>query len=181
MTPVPSFSATAGVWQNFYLLVGAASATLIGLMFVAVTFGARIVTKETQVSARAFLDPTFTHFVQVLVTACMMTIPTMGSTVLGILLLAIGALRGAALVRVFRHMSLAQRIHHDIELSDWLTGVALPLVCFLLLGGTGAAFLTGHDGAFNALAIATVAVLLNGIYGAWELVVWMAVTRRRAK
>jgi hypothetical protein len=181
MTPIPSFAAAAAAWQNFYVLAGTASATLIGLMFVAITFGASLVTPETSFSARSFLDPTFTHFVQVLLTACLITIPTMGPTVLGVLLLAISALRTSALFRVFRHMREAHRIHHDIELSDWLTGIAIPLLCYLLLAATGAAFLEGLRGAFDVLAIVTIAILLNGIYGAWELILWMALARARAK
>jgi hypothetical protein len=181
MTPIPSFVGAAGAWQNFYLLVGTAAATLIGLMFVAITFGASFATQQTSESARAFVDPTFTHFVQVLVTACLMTIPTLGPTLLGVLLLMIGALRTATLFRVFRHMREAARIHHDIELSDWLTGVALPLLCYLLLGATGAAFLAGYRAAFNILAIGTIAILMNGVFGAWELIIWLALTRVRTK
>jgi hypothetical protein len=181
MKPIASFVGAAGAWQNFYLLVGTAAATLIGLMFVAITFGASFATQQTSESARAFVDPTFTHFVQVLLTACLMTIPTMSPTVLGVLLLVIGGLRSAALFRVFRHMSEAQRTHHDIELSDWLTGIAIPLLCYLLLGATGAAFLAGYPAAFNILAIGTVAILLNGVYGAWELIIWLALARARTK
>jgi hypothetical protein len=179
MMPVASFTVAAGSWQNFYLLVGTAAATLIGLMFVAITFGAQLVTAETSPSTRAFLDPTFTHFVQVLLTSCLVTIPTMGSTALGVLLLAIGALRTWSLYRVFGHMREANRIHNDIELSDWLMGIALPLLCYLLLGFAGVRFLQGYVAAFNALAVVTVAVLLNGIFGAWELMVWLAVTRAK--
>src|SRR5712675_2111028 len=104
MTPLPSFAAAAASWQNFYLLVGTAAATLVGLMFVAVTFGASLVTEQTSASARAFLDPTFTHFVQILLTACLIAIPTMGTTVLGVLLLVMSALRIASLFQVHRHM-----------------------------------------------------------------------------
>jgi hypothetical protein len=33
-------------WQNFYLLLGTAATTLLGLMFVAVTFGSSRVDRE---------------------------------------------------------------------------------------------------------------------------------------
>jgi hypothetical protein len=46
----PSFLAAAATWQSFYLLVGAAAATLIGLMFVAVTFGSSLVTMQASES-----------------------------------------------------------------------------------------------------------------------------------
>jgi hypothetical protein len=175
MMPIESFPATLQSWQNFYLLVGTAAATLIGLMFVAVTFGSSLVTRETSAQARAFLDPTFAHFAQVLVSACLVTIPIMGPRLLGGLLLFISTLRTAALVRVFGHMRAAHRRHGDIELSDWLMGIALPFLCYLLLGATGAAFVTGQSAAFAGLAIATLLILLNGIFGAWETMVWLAV------
>lgn len=174
---MPSFAAAVASWQNFYMLVGAAAATLIGLMFVAVTFGSSLVTAQTSASARAFLDPTFTHFVQVLLTACLVTIPTMGPALLGVLLLVISTLRIGSLGRIQRHMRAAQRAHNDLELSDWMTGIVIPLLAFLLLGAAGAAFLAGYAVAFDALAIVTVAILLNGLFGAWELMVWMAVAR----
>ncbi len=172
---------SVAAWQNFYLLVGTAAATLIGLMFVAVGFGANLVSQEATASARAFLDPPFTHFVQVLLTACLLTIPTLGTTLLGVLLLVASALRLLGLVWVFRHMRAAHRKNGDLELSDWLTGAVLPLLCYLLLAATGAAFLECSAIALNGLAIVTLVTLLNGVYGAWELMVWLALVRARTK
>jgi hypothetical protein len=177
--PPASFSVAIVTWQNFYLLVGTAAATLIGLMFVAVTFGSTLVTKDASGSVRAFLDPTFTHFVQVLLTACLIVIPTIGPTLLGAVLSFVTLLRTAALLRVYRHMREAHRVHQDIELSDWLMGILVPLLSYLLLGTTGAAFFAGYSIAFNLLAVVTIAILLNGVYGAWELMVWLALTRAR--
>ncbi len=168
-------------WQNFYLLVGEASATLIGLMFVAITFGASLITEETSASARSFIDPTFTHFVHVLVTACLMVIPNMNATWLGVLLVVLALVRASALVRIFRHMREAQQKHNDIELSDWLSNIVVPGACYVALAAAGAMFVGGVAFAFTVLAGVTIAIMLNGIFGAWELMVWMAVTRSRRK
>jgi hypothetical protein len=181
MVAISSFAAAAVPWQNFYILTGTAAATLVGLMFVAVTFGASLVTPESADSARAFLDPTFNHFVHVLLTACLMEIPTMTATLLGVLLLCLGALRASRLFWVYRRMMEAHRVHHDIELSDWLSGVVFPLFCYLLLAATGGGFLAGYAVAFNGLAIVSIAILLIGILGAWETLVWMALAHSRAK
>jgi hypothetical protein len=107
-----------------------------------------------------------------------MVTPTMSSTLLGALLTVIGLLRAVALFRIHRHMTAAQRDHNDLELSDWLSGIVLPFTAFLLLLGAGVAFILGHA-AFDILALVTLVVLLNGIYGAWELMVWLALTRSR--
>jgi len=181
MPVVSSFSAAALSWQNFYLLVGEAAATLVGLMFVAVTFGSSLVTAETSPTARSFLDPTFTHFVQILLTACLLTIPSMGPSVLGAVLLLVAALRLATLVRVYRHMRQAHQKHNDLELSDWLSGVVFPLLCHLLLVAAGLAFVRGYAVAFTLLAVVTIAMLVIGVFGAWELLVWMAIARSRSK
>jgi hypothetical protein len=181
MAPIPSFAAAALAWQNFYILVGTAAATLVGLMFVAVTFGSALITPETSPTARSFLDPTVSHFVQILLTACLLTIPSMGPTVLGGLLIGLGVVRMRALVRVFDHMRQAHRKNGDIDLSDWVRGVALPVICHSLLFATGLGFVKGYAVAFDGLAVITIVMLLTGIFGAWELMVWMAVARARTK
>ena len=181
MTPFHAFGDVAATWQNFYMLVGTAAATLLGLMFVAVTFGASLVTAETAQSARAFLDPPFAHFVTVLLAACLMLIPAMTPTVLGGVLIGVTLFRTAALVRVRRHMVEAHARHGDVELSDWLMGVVLPAACYAALLATGAGFITGHAVAFAGLAAVNVVFLLLGIFSAWELMIWLALSRQRAK
>jgi hypothetical protein len=177
MIPIHALANDALAWHEFYVLVGAAAATLTGLMFVAVTFGSSLVKPETSATARSFLDPTFNHFAQVLLTACLMTVPTMGHVLLGSLLFMLSLLRMFALIRIHRHMKEAARTHQDIELSDWVAGIVVPFVCHLLLGASGVAFMARSPLAFDGLAIATVVILFNGVFGAWELMVWMAVTR----
>ncbi len=175
-----AFALAAAGWQNFYLLVGTAATTLVGLMFVAVTFGAsRIERVERPEIMRAFLDPTLSHFVQVLVTACLLLIPTMTARLFGALLVAVALFRLASLVRVHGRMKEAQRANNDLELSDWISGVVLPLGEHLGLGASGALFAVGRP-AFAGLALVTMLVLLTGVYGAWELIVWIALSRPRA-
>jgi hypothetical protein len=181
MTPIHAFATAAATWQNFYLLVGTAAATLIGLMFVAVTFGASMVSSQSATSARAFLDPPFTHFVTVLFASCLMLIPTMRSTLLGALLVAVTLLRAVALVGIARRMRQAHQRYSDVELSDWLMGVVLPAASYAGLVATGGAFFAGWAEAFNGLAVVVILVLLLGIFGAWELILWLALTRVRAK
>ncbi|HEX4403498.1 MAG TPA: hypothetical protein VH560_01640 [Polyangia bacterium] len=179
MTPISAFATAAAPWQTFYVLIGTAAATLVGLMFVAVTFGSNIIRPETSATARSFIDPTFTHFVQVLFMSCLVVVPTMRPGLFGLLLLTMSVLRFAALFRVHRHMRHAQRLHNDIELSDWISGIVVPVICYSLLGLTGARFIEGTF-AFSALAIVTIAILMLGVFGAWELMLWMALKRAAA-
>ena len=174
MAPLDSLHGALQGWQNFYMLTGAASATLTGLMFVAVTFGSSLVTRESAATTRAFLDPTYTHFVQVLLTACVLTVPTLGATFLGCALMVAGALRIVALHSVFRRYREAQRKYGDIEMSDWVVSIVLPLLCHLLVMTSGAGFIVRKAVALDVLAVAIMALLFIGIHSAWELFVWMA-------
>jgi hypothetical protein len=168
-------------WQNFYVLVGTAAATLTGLMFVAVTFGSGLVTRETAQTTRAFIDPTYMHFVEVLLIACLLLMPTLGAVVLGCLLIMVGTMRLVSLHTVFRRYREAHRKYGDVELSDWTLSIVFPLVCHLSLAATGAAFIARSPAAPTGLAVVSVALLFIGIHGAWELMVWMAlaVSERR--
>jgi hypothetical protein len=141
-------------WQNFYILAGTAAATLAGLMFVAVTFGSTAVRSADMETARAFVDPTYGHFFQVLVTACVMLMPTLRADVLAWLLLTGTLLRIAGVLWVYRHYRRAHRLRGDIEVSDWAM-------------------------AIDGLAIATVSLLAIGVRSAWELLVWLAIEARR--
>jgi hypothetical protein len=161
-------------WQNFYLLTGGAAATLAGLMFVAVTFGAGLVGRESLATARGFIDPTFAQFLQVLLTGCVLVIPTLGPRVLGVLVLLVGVGRCLGLVWVYRHLRRAHEAHQDLEFSDWLFAITLPLVAYLLIVASGLGFIVGRSEAFTGLAVATVALLGIGVWSAWELLVWMA-------
>jgi hypothetical protein len=174
MTPLDPLPVLLQPWQNFYLLTGTAAATLTGLMFVAVTFGARLVTKESVSTARAFLDPTLMHFVQVLFTGCLVTVPVLRSVILGAALIGIGGFRVATLYLVFRGYRHAQRTNGDVELSDWIVAIVLPLLFHLLLLASGVGVVLHQAAALTGLAIVTGGLLLVGIYGAWELLVWMA-------
>ena len=177
--PTP-FVAALGGWHNFYILLGTSAATLIGLMFVAVSFGASLVSLESSSATRAFLDPTVSHFVQVLLTSALVLVPTVDAGVFGGILLAVGTIRVLALVVVYRGLRHAHRKSGDLELSDWMSGIVIPLSVYVGLLYCGGSTLAG-EAPLGVLAIVTVAALLNGIYGAWELMLWLAMTRVRSR
>jgi hypothetical protein len=168
-------SAALQPWQNFFMLTGAAAATLTGLMFIAVTFGESLVTKATSSTARAFLDPIFMHFVQVLFTGCLLMIPTLTDVALGTVLLVLGGFRLVSLRWIFRRYVGAQRTSGDLDTSDWVAGIVLPILLHLLLIASGVGFLRHERASLMGLALTSLGILLIGIYSAWELLVWMAV------
>lgn len=165
-------------WHDFYLLVGTGAFTLIGLMFVAVTFGAHLIDEKNMPIARAFLDPTIIHFVQVLVISGIALMPGMETSLFGGLLTGVGVLSLIVLAGVHRGLLTAQRQFNDLELADWLSGFIVPLVVYLGYTICGIVFWMGQT-PFALLAILTIVILLNSIYSAWELILWFAVVRTR--
>ena len=53
-------------WDKFFMMAGAAAATLVGLLFVAITLGADLSTPRGVYGTRTFLTPTLLHFGAVL-------------------------------------------------------------------------------------------------------------------
>ena len=49
-------------WHDFYMLVGTAGATLLALLFVAVSLGAGFLTDERRPATRTFMSPVVLHF-----------------------------------------------------------------------------------------------------------------------
>jgi hypothetical protein len=161
-------------WQNFYLLAGGAAATLIGLMFVALSLASRTLIAHTRSGFRTWVDPTLTHFAYVLVTALVMVVPVVTASVLGITFILAGAIGvGRSVELLYRAW---QQHHRDrrIELDDWLWRFVLPFAGHLLLLQAGVAFLRDVALAFVSLAIATALLLLVGIRNAWDLALWIA-------
>ena len=61
-------------WDNFFIMAGTAGATLIGLLFVAITLGADLSTPRGVDATRAFLTPTLLRFAGVLF-GCLAMLP----------------------------------------------------------------------------------------------------------
>jgi hypothetical protein len=181
MMDADAFLTSAQRWHDFYLLAGGAAATLAGLMFVAVTFGAGLVNEENASTVRAFIDPPFSHFLHVIVTGCLLVMPTMTARALGSLLFAGVGVRAVSLVWIYRRFMDAHRARGDMELSDWLIGIVFPVLAFAAILVAAAGFLVGHPASFTLVAAGTLAVLVIGVRNAWELMLWLVMEAGRRR
>lgn len=159
-------------WHDFYLLIGTASATLVGLMFVAASVGASFFTTEREVPLRSFLTPTVQHFSAVLVICLISTAPLQTWTVLGALVLAAGVVGLGFCCRVWRNMR-RRGITRTLDLADRCCYVVVPLLVYLTLIGTGLVLAERPDVGLDLLAAALVALLLLGIRNAWDMTLFI--------
>jgi hypothetical protein len=170
----PPLSALLHEWHDFYVLIGTASATLVGLMFVAVSIGTTIFNEDGRAGMTAFITPTVTHFAAVLFACVVATIPShTWYTLAG--LLGAGALAGA----VYSGRLVGQIIFRQpfkIDLEDRLFYAFLPLAAYVL-ALVAAVLLFARSGALSAdlLAAAVLTLLFSAIRNAWDMMVWIVI------
>lgn len=154
-------------WQSFYILVGSAAATLVGLMFVALSVRSRMITSKDLPALRVSLSPTVVQFLYVLATSAVVLFPTLSRAMLGTLLAVVGLIScGLALAGLPR----MRRSHLDMH--DWAWYLFVPALSYILFIGSGVGLLLRVGQAASGLAVAMVLLLVAGIRNAWDLVIF---------
>src|SRR5215813_13848960 len=120
-------------WQNFYMLIGTAAATLTGLMFVATTLLAGLNTHVETANAgiSAYNTPTVVQFCAVLLLAGILSAPWQVFSIISLLLGLLGLGMVIYLIIVLRRMW--RMPHYQSTLEDWLWYIVLPLLANIAL------------------------------------------------
>ena len=161
-------------WQNFYMLTGTAAATLIGLLFVAVsiTVGTHISAKRAADLLRTFVNPTLIYYAQVLLISCLTVMPLPNLSIFeGILAVLSG-------INIFLALKICWRIlvvHKDeqIDFAHWVWDFLLPLVAGILLLGSAIDFFQSGQLAPLGLSVANLLCLAIGLHNTWVLMIWL--------
>ena len=161
-------------WQNFYMLAGTVSATLIGLLFVAISFGARLVNDRTESAVRAFVVPTVIHFGIVLSLSILAVIPTYTHLSLSAMLALIGGIGIAYIIRVLRQMKTHHRERQALHATHWLWHLLFPALSYLSIFGTAIGLLFGFSWLLGLLALAVTGLIVVGLRNAFDLMMWIA-------
>lgn len=168
---VPLLSA----WQNFYVIVGSASAALIGLMFVVVTLiASRRNQSRSGEAIGAFGTPTIVHFCVALLIAAILSAPWSALWNAG-LLLGICGLAG-----IIYMIIIIRRARHQTEyqpvLEDWLWHMIFPFISYAALVASALVIPSNATPALFAIGAATVLFLFVGIHNAWDTITYMTFT-----
>jgi hypothetical protein len=169
----PSLAELLHDWHDFYVLVGTASATLVGLTFVAVSIGTSIFDEDHRSAMRAFITPTVVHFAAVLFACLLITIPTQSWHTLGALIGA-GGLAGSIYCGKLASRILIHR-QFTLDLDDRLFYFLLPLLGYLVALMAAALLLTQSIASPNLIAAAVLTLLLAAIRNAWDMMVWIVI------
>lgn len=166
-----TFSQTLQNWQTFYFLVGGAAAGLVGLTFVAITVGSGTLNFQNVSALRTFVNPSLIHFIYVLVTASVVVMPTITGGQLGILLVLAGLVSAGRALRNVPYMWQRYK-EHVVDMHDWAWYFTAPFVSYLMYVAVGAGLLWGIVQTVNALAWASMLLLVAGIRNTWDMVLW---------
>jgi hypothetical protein len=167
-------------WDNYFILAGGAAATLMGLLFVAVTVGGTgFSTSLIKQGTRGFLTPTLVQFGTVLMQALAMLVPWPSPWPIGIMF-GLGGLFGLA----YQIHVVVRRHHFGLTLPDWHDWVPYVVVpalgsgC-LVVGAVG--LIAEKSFAPFVVAGATALLLFAGVYGAWDLTLWIIKNRDKSE
>ena len=115
-------SETLAAWRDFYELLGTASATMIGLLFVAASVGSGVFSSDRLAPLRMFLTASVIHFSSILAISLFALTPLRSQTLFGALVIA-GGLFGLAYYAITGHDSIRDGLYKRIDLEDRLLGV----------------------------------------------------------
>lgn len=170
---VPVLSA----WQNFYVIVGSASAALTGLMFVVVTLISGSSFRRSSEPIAAFSAPSVTHFCAALLIAAILCAPWPRLWNVG-LLLGLCGLWGIVYVIIVLRRLLRQGDYTPV-LEDWLWHTIFPFVSYIALVVSAILLALDVTPALFVTGGATVLLLFIGIHNAWDNVTYLIVEGAR--
>ena len=160
-------------WHDFYVLVGTASATLVGLMFVAASIGSSVFSERHRIALQAFISPTVVNFAAVLFVCIGVMIPSQTWLSLGVLL-AGGGIAGLVYAgRVWVQLFVRRRFPLDVV--DRMFYATVPLVGYLLVLAAGILLLLGTHWSAEVTSAALVVLMLAAIRNAWDMMVWIVI------
>ena len=155
-------------WQNFSLLTGTASATLIGLLFVgiSISMGTNLSLRQVSISLRTYVEPTLLYYVQTLVVSCVAIMPLSNPLLLGGVLMVLASLDLFLTGRVFWRMLV---LHHDEVLNAelWIWNTALPFLASIVSMGTAIGLLIGLPFALMGVWMVDLLCLAIGLHNSW--------------
>jgi len=157
-------------WREFYVLTGTAAATLLALLFVAVSLGAGYLTSRRTAGIRTFMSPVVIHFTSVFFISAVALVPTHQETFFAALI-GVTAAVGAAISMFITVQVVRTEMTNYVQ--DYFAYGLLPALAYLALL-TAAALIYLHNAfALDALAGSVLLLAIVNIRNVWDLTLSM--------
>lgn len=154
-------------WHDFYLVVGGASATLVGLLFVGLSLHLRAVIARPEV--RSLARATLTNFVLVLLVALFILIPQSGAG-FGQELIFSGAISGAIVAPTV--VAAARSQTRTLRVFQMVVRFGISIAGYAGVIAAGAVITGGtFPAALGWLCAMSIALLVVSLRNSWDLLV----------
>ena len=156
-------------WHDFYLVLAAASGTLLGAMFVVISIATGFLTAERASRTRIWTTPTVVNVSSILIICTVLLTPLPAWPLLAALL-GLASLGGL----IYASMIGRQIWMPGTDPSDRIWhGLVPPAGCAMMAGAAVLAALR-REGSLPVLAATLLVLLIAAIRNAWDLIVFFA-------
>jgi hypothetical protein len=162
------FASAIARWQNFESLAGSVAATLLGLLFVAVSIRPALFSQEDHSAFLAVAAKSMGLFILVTLMALVFQIPDIRPNGMGI------ALAAMAIISIFntvQQVTVMRRILHEWGPLFLARRILLPALGYALLLVASVTIYNGDVRWLSLLGITQVLFLFTGTYNAWDLLI----------
>jgi hypothetical protein len=162
-------------WHEFYILLGTAGATLLALLFVAVSLGTGFLSNKDQRGTRTFMSPVVIHFTSVFFLSAVCLVPSHGPVFFAVLIAATAVI--GVIVSIVISVWVV-RTEMTQYLPDYFAYGLLPVGAYLTLLAASIMIYCGQDYALEVLARGLLLLAIVNIRNAWDLT--LSMVRRHA-
>jgi len=179
-----AFVETVESWHDFYMLTGSAAATLIGLIFVAVSLHIDVIaTAKKSSDIITLARQTFSNFIFILSFAFIFMVPSDTPFGIGVPLLSLGILGVAQTARLYRSLGFRDRSRERIfKTSQLWRALLIPnTICFLALIFVAVDILQGNTRYLSWMVLVIIWLLISATENTWDLMLRVAEIKQGRK
>lgn len=169
-----AFTQAVSDWHDFYLLIGTAAATLVGLLFVALSLNLHKLRDENYNDVRILAYRTFYTFIYVLMVSGVLLIPHQTPLGIGLPLLLIS---GLGLFNTARNIAYVRRGARSPGFRDVMRRFLTVAVSLVGLVVVALWVMAGNVTAFYWLTGVILGLLVFASENAWDMLMEMRETR----
>ena len=167
-------------WVNFYVVMGTAAGSLVGLTFVVISLVAGRAGQAVRPGLSggglgAYNTPTVVHFAAVLLAGATLSAPWPTLAPVAILL-GLGGLGGAAYVVVVARRLARWEVYVPV-IEDWAFHAVLPLAAYAALVVAALLLRGSPTPALFVVGAALLLLVVVGIHNAWDLITAIVLRR----
>lgn len=160
-------------WRDYFIFTGSIGATLLGLLFVAISLNAETILSGTHRHLKELAGQTFQNFLLIVVVSLFFLFPRIKFESFGVL-----GLYGVAWVayRLYIVLQISWKDYHWVRVVRRLLPAGIACSCMIYAG-----FWVKHDDVASALVavgMASALLLVSAAVSSWELLVRVAEYRQ---